>query len=137
MPPLSSSRAPVAWIQKATFIAFTFGIVALSAAGTARAQVCAFPESAGDSTISGTVNTCWTPGVGSYGGSIPLGNQRGTSAALAEGDLVVIQMQCAGIDSSDSLGYSHNLSASYGTPTGCRANTKSTCFPGKKPTCNF
>lgn len=76
----------------------------------AQAQVCALPGSAGDvANVSGVVNTYWTPAPGSYGpgsASIALGGQRGATATLAEGDLVlVIQMQCADIDPADSLNY--------------------------------
>ena len=85
------------------------GIVALlSSAGTAQAQVCALPGSEGDATIAGTVNTYWTPAGGNYSGSgsIALNNQRGATTTLAEGDVVlVIQMQCAGINASDSVNY--------------------------------
>ena len=68
--------------------------------------MCALPGGAGDVTISGSVNTYWTPGNGSYSGSIAVSGQRGAAATLVEGDLaMVIQMQCANINSSDSLNY--------------------------------
>ncbi len=102
-------------------------LVAL-AAGSVQAQVCALPGSDGDATISGTVNTYWTPGSGSFSGSgaIALSNQRGAAATLAEGDLVlVIQMQCANIDSSDSLAYGDGVggepAAGYSDPGTCLA----------------
>ena len=102
MPTLPSSRALVAWIPKVTSTAFTFaivgfGIVALSAVGTARAQVCALPGSAGDATISGTVNTYWTAAPGSYdagAAAIPLSGERGAAATLAAGDLVLAAPPC-------------------------------------------
>lgn len=137
MPTLPSSRALVAWIPKATSTAFTFGIVgfgivALSAAGIARAQVCALPGSAGDATISGTVNTYWSTAPGSYdagAAAIPLSGERGAAATLAAGDLVlVIQMQCAAIDSSDSSGYGDGAA---GEPAAGYADPAGSCLAGR------
>lgn len=117
------------WARKIAFVGFAFGIVASLGIGTASAQTCALPGSAGDAMISGTVNTYWTPGAGSYsgGGVIPLSNQRGAAATLTEGDLVlVIQMQCADVDSSDSPNYGDGgagePASGYSDPaTGCLA----------------
>ncbi|MBP6596250.1 MAG: DUF11 domain-containing protein [Arenimonas sp.] len=105
------------------------GVVGLSVNLGALAQVCALPGSAGDATISGIVNTYWSAGDGTYtgSGSIALGNQRGAAGTLAEGDLVlVIQMQCASIDSSNSLAYGDGAggepAAGYADPgLGCLA----------------
>lgn len=77
---------------------------------TASAQVCATPGGAGDvSSVTGVINTYWAPATGTYGtGSttIALSGQRGAAATLAEGDLVlVIQMQCATLNSTDTLAY--------------------------------
>ena len=83
-------------------------VIMLGSIASAHAQVCAAPGRDGDAALAGTVNTYWTPGIGSFSGasSIPLSAQRGASATLAEGDLLlVIQMQCATIDFSDSLQY--------------------------------
>lgn len=98
-------------------------------AGGARAQVCAAPGSAGTAAISGVVNTYWTPAEGTYtgSGSIALSGQRGASASLAEGDLVlVIQMQCANISVADSTAYGDGAAgepaAGYSVPnSGCVA----------------
>jgi uncharacterized repeat protein (TIGR01451 family) len=111
---------------------FALGLALVAfAAGSAQAQVCALPGSAGDAVIAGgIVNTYWTPGSGSYGSSstsISLTDQRGAAASLAEGDLVlVIQMQCANIDTSDSVNYGDGNpgepAAGYSDPTsGCLA----------------
>ncbi len=106
-------------------------IAALPIAQT-RAQVCALPGSAGDATISGTVNTYWAPATGSYSSSttsISLGSQRGATATLAEGDLVlVIQMQCANLDSSDTLSYGDGAT---GEPASGYSDPASGCLAGR------
>ncbi len=104
-------------------------LAALSSAGAAYAQVCAAPGSAGTAAISGVVNTYWTPADGTYSGSgsIALGAQRGASASLAAGDLMlVIQMQCANIDASNTTAYGDGAAgepaSGYSTPaSGCLA----------------
>lgn len=120
-----------AWKRNIVAAVLTFGALFSTAIGTASAQVCALPGSTGDATISGAVNTYWTPGNGSFSGSgsISLNNQRGAAATLTEGDLVlVIQMQCANIDSSDSLAYGDGIpgepAAGYSDPAG-------TCLAGR------
>lgn len=106
--------------------------VILCGASNAYAQVCALPGSAGDATISGTVNTYFTPGAGSYDNSsatISLGGQRGAAGSLAEGDLVlVIQMQCANIDSSDSLNYGDGAA---GEPASGYSDPAGSCLAGR------
>ena len=75
------------------------------------AQVCALPGSAGNATISGTVNTYYAVQAGSYGPSsssiaLDAGSQQGAAAIMQPGDLaLVIQMQCANINSSNSTSY--------------------------------
>lgn len=120
-----------AWKRNIVVAVLTFGAVFSTAIGTVSAQVCALPGSTGNATISGTVNTYWTPGNGNFSGngSISLSNQRGAAATLAEGDLVlVIQMQCADIDSADSLAYGDGVpgepAAGYSDPAG-------TCLAGR------
>lgn len=110
----------------------TFALAALSWQPAA-AQVCALPGSAGDVVVAGgIVNTYWTPAAGSYGPgstSISLGGQRGAAATLAEGDLVlVIQMQCADIDSSDTLAYGDGLG---GEPAAGYRDPLSGCIAGR------
>jgi uncharacterized repeat protein (TIGR01451 family) len=99
----------------------------------AAAQVCALPGSAGDVVVAGgIVNTYWTPAAGSYGPgstSIALGGQRGAAATLAEGDLVlVIQMQCADLDSSDTLAYGDGAA---GEPASGYSDPLSGCLAGR------
>jgi uncharacterized repeat protein (TIGR01451 family) len=99
----------------------------------AQAQVCALPGSAGDATIAGGVlNTYWTPGTGNYGPtstSIALGAQRGAAATLTEGDLVlVIQMQCANLDTADSLAYGDGAA---GEPAAGYTDPLSGCLAGR------
>ena len=76
------------------------------------AQVCAAPGRDGPSTASGLLNTYY-PGVGSAtGNSITLGAQTPASGvpAIAAGDLVlVIQMQGAAFNSSDTNRYGDGL----------------------------
>ncbi len=106
--------------------------VVLCGATNVYAQVCALPGSAGDATISGTVNTYFTPGAGSYDNSsatISLGGQRGAAGSLAEGDLVlVIQMQCANIDSSDSSNYGDGAA---GEPASGYSDPAGSCLAGR------
>ncbi len=125
-----SLRVSAARLRKAAFTAFAFGAVVVLGVGAANAQVCALPGSAGDVTISGTVNTYWTPATGTYTAAsttIALSGQRGAAATLAEGDLVlVIQMQCANINSNDTLNYGDGAAgepaSGYTDPaTGCLA----------------
>ena len=126
-----SLRGSAARLRKAALTAFAFGAVVVLGVGAANAQVCALPGSTGDATISGTVNTYWTPGSGNFSGSgsISLSNQRGAAATLAEGDLVlVIQMQCANIDSSDSLAYGDGIP---GEPATGYSDPAGTCLAGR------
>ncbi len=120
-----------AWKLDIVVAVLTFGAVFSTAIGTATAQVCALPGSSGDATISGTVNTYWTPGSGNFSGSgsISLSNQRGAVASLAEGDLVlVIQMQCANIDSSDSQSYGDGAA---GEPASGYSDPAGSCLAGR------
>ncbi len=120
-----------AWKRDIVVAVLTFGAVFSTAIGTATAQVCALPGSSGDATISGTVNTYWTPGSGNFSGSgsISLSNQRGAVASLAEGDLVlVIQMQCANIDSSDSQSYGDGAA---GEPASGYSDPAGSCLAGR------
>lgn len=97
------------------------------------AQVCARPASAGDATITGVINTYWSPSAdGTYGPastSIPLGGQRGAAATLAEGDLVlVIQMQCANLTTTDSDAYGDGVA---GVPAAGYADPAGSCVAGR------
>ncbi len=124
-----SSGVFAAWLRKAGFAA---GVVIASGIGVAGAQVCALPGSAGDATISGTVNTYWSTASGTYDSastSIGLNNQRGAVATLAEGDLVlVIQMQCADLDATDTLNYGDGAA---GEPASGYADPAGSCLAGR------
>jgi uncharacterized repeat protein (TIGR01451 family) len=132
MPLPPCSRTTASWMRKVMRTVLICGTVVFSGIGTAQAQVCALPGSDGDATISGTVNTYWTPGDDSYNSgssTISLSGQRGAAASLAEGDLVlVIQMQCANIDSSDSLNYGDG---GAGEPASGYSDPSSGCLAGR------
>ncbi len=92
-------------------------------------QVCATPGRDTDVSISGTVNTYWDASSnGSYGpssGLIGLSSKVGVTD-LIPGDLVlVIQMQCADINASDSDSYGDGVAgepaAGFSEPGSCAA----------------
>lgn len=90
-----------------------------------QAQTCAMPGRDATSDTSGTVNTYYRPATGSYsgGGSIPLGSPAGAATPVAPGDLVVVmQMQCADIDSSSTANYGggDGTGRGYTEPGGCQ-----------------
>lgn len=109
-----------------------FALSAVFAATQAQAQVCATPGSAGDATISGIVNTYWTPAAGTYNNAsttISLSGQRGAAATLAPGDLVlVIQMQCANINTANTLNYGDGAA---GEPASGYNDPAGTCLAGR------
>lgn len=80
--------------------------------------VCANPGQDGPATISGTVNTYY-PGTGSASAgntSITLGDAVGASTPIARGDLLlVMQMQDASIDSSNTASYGSGNTANNGS----------------------
>jgi uncharacterized repeat protein (TIGR01451 family) len=123
-----------AW--KHTFVRplfFGFALGAFAMAPATQAQVCALPGSAGDVTVSGgIVNTYWTPAIGSFGPgstSILLSGERGATVTLAEGDLVlVIQMQCANINTTDTLAYGDGAA---GEPAAGYSDPASGCLAGR------
>ncbi|NKI35098.1 DUF11 domain-containing protein [Wenzhouxiangella sp. XN79A] len=92
---------------------------------------CALPGSDGNATgLSGVLNTFWRPSDGIYNGAsggIALNDRRGQPLPLIEGDLVlVMQMQCADLDFSDTLSYGNGTagepaSGFFDTPANCRA----------------
>ena len=74
------------------------------------AQSCGVPGKDGVGSISGSINTFYvTPTVGAVGPgtpSIPLGGSTGAAATPSAGDLfVIIQMQCANIDTTNTNNY--------------------------------
>lgn len=84
-------------------------MLGLMGALLAHAQTCAVPGRDGSTASAGTVNTYYTPASGTYtSGStaIALGASRGAATAVAPGDLVIVmQMQCATIDTSNTSNY--------------------------------
>lgn len=84
-------------------------LLGLFSAVLAQAQTCAMPGRDGSAASAGTVNTYYTPASGTYGSassSIALGTRRGATTAVAPGDLVIVmQMQCATINSSNTSSY--------------------------------
>lgn len=86
-------------------------------------QVCAIPTNDGSNlTLSGTVNSYWSVATGTYNAgstSIALQSQRGSVSPLSSGDLVmVIQMQCADIDLTNTDAYGDGVSGDtqFGSP---------------------
>lgn len=127
---MSHRSTPSRFAAAGRLAAWSLLVAAPLVLSDAKAQVCATPGSAGTASISGVVNTYWTPAVGTYGNgsaSIVLSGQRGASATLAAGDLVlVIQMQCANLTTTDSLAYGDGAAgepaSGYAMPaTGCVA----------------
>ena len=110
------------------------------------AQVCALPGSAGNVAISGTVNTYYAAQAGSYGpgsSSIPIdvGSQQGAAAVIQPGDLVlVIQMQCANINYSNSTSYGDGAAGEpangYTDPSDCLAGRHEFIRAGAATTAN-
>ncbi len=92
------------------FLLLTSGAVAILSHAPLAAQPCGTPGRDGSGTITGTVNTYY-PGTasvaaGSLSLSIPVGTPSGAAAAIAAGDLLlVIQMQDAAINSTDTSSY--------------------------------
>lgn len=127
-----SLRVSAARLRKAAFTAFAFGAVVVLGVGAANAQVCALPGSNGDATISGTVNTYWTAGAGTYNSgstTITISGQRGAAATLAAGDLVlVIQMQCANINTGNDLNYGDGAG---GEPASGYTDPAGSCLAGR------
>jgi uncharacterized repeat protein (TIGR01451 family) len=83
-------------------------------------QICARPGNDGPLITGGTVNSYYAPAAGitiapNTTPTISLTNKRGAASTLAAGDLVmVIQMQCANINSSSSNAYGGNTGTGRG-----------------------
>jgi len=100
-------------ISRAKLVAFLALAMAVSlwvvpAPARAAGPVCATPGRDGTATITGVVNTYYPGSATAAAGStsITLGASTGSATAIAIGDLVlVIQMQDASIDSSNTSGY--------------------------------
>lgn len=94
---------------------------------------CATPGGDGNNpTVSGVINTYYTPANGSFDSntsSIALSNPRGAVVTLSPGDLVlVIQMQCADIDFSDSDAYGDGVP---GEPASGSIDPVGACLAGR------
>ena len=93
----------------------------------AQAQTCAIPGRDGSTPTSGTVNTYFQPNAGTYTSastSITLSGKTGATTALAAGDLVlVIQMQCATLDTTNTANYggANGTGRGYTEPGTCQA----------------
>lgn len=93
----------------------------------ALAQTCAMPGRDGTAPSSGTVNTYYTPANGTYTSdstSLPLGSSQGATTPVAPGDLVVLmQMQCANINSTNTSNYGAGNGSGRGDtePGSCQA----------------
>ena len=91
------------------------------------AQTCAIPGRDGTAPTTGTVNTYYVPNAGTYtgAGAITLSGKTGyMTPTLAPGDLVlVIQMQCATLTTSNSANYGGNngTGRGYTEPGTCQA----------------
>jgi uncharacterized repeat protein (TIGR01451 family) len=102
-------------------------LASLLVVATVHAQTCAIPGRDGTAPASGTVNTYFQPNTGSYTAastSISLSGKTGAATALAPGDLVlVIQMQCASLTTSNDANYGGNngTGRGYTEPGTCQA----------------
>lgn len=92
-----------------------------------QAQTCAVPGRDGGAAVSGVVNTYYVPGNGTYSSgstSMALGGATGAATAVAPGDLVVLmQMQCANINSTNTANYGagDGTGRGYTEPGTCQA----------------
>lgn len=88
------------------------------------------PGRDGTAASSGTVNTYYPPDNGTYttsSTSIPLGSRQGATTEVAPGDLVVVmQMQCATINTTNS----NNYGAGNGTGRGY-TDPSGSCLAGR------
>lgn len=110
----SSPRVPAGRSVVSSGLRVFFSVVIGCCVGFAHAQICATPGKDGASTtVAGTINTYYPPNVGataltvnSASTSIPLGTATGSVTAVAPGDLVVVmQMQCENINTSNTAAY--------------------------------
>ena len=112
-----------------------FALVCLLASTWVVAQVCATPQKDGSKTSGSgeVVNGYYTPANGSYvAGTLPtiaLSNARGTTTVFAQGDMaLVIQMQCVGLNMTDTDSYGDGVA---GFPGYGYLETSGTCKAGQ------
>jgi len=109
-------------------------LAALATAAPAAAQSCGIPGRDGPGSLSGVVNTYYPPSaatvtIGPATGSVALGTPRGAAATAAPGDLfVIIQMQCADINSTDSSSYGDGAA---GDPANGYTDPAGSCLAGR------
>jgi uncharacterized repeat protein (TIGR01451 family) len=109
-------------------------LAALAAALPALAQSCGIPGRDGPGSLSGVVNTYYPPSgasvnIGPLTGSVALGTARGAAATPAAGDLfVIIQMQCADINSTDTSSYGDGAA---GDPAQGYSDPGGSCLAGR------
>jgi uncharacterized repeat protein (TIGR01451 family) len=112
---------------------FIHALLSISGAAWAQ-QICARPGTDGPLTAGGTLNSYYAPAAGitvapNTTPTISLTNKRGATSSLAAGDLVmVIQMQCANINSSSSSAYGGNTATGRGYLNA--ASVAATCSAG-------
>ncbi len=112
------------------------GVVALAlvAAAPALAQSCGIPGRDGPGSLAGVVNTYYPPSgasvtIGPATSAVALGTARGAAATPAPGDLfVIIQMQCANIDSTDTSSYGDGAA---GDPAQGYTDPSGSCLAGR------
>ncbi len=91
------------------------------------AQTCAIPGRDGTAPTAGTVNTYYQPATGTFNAAstaIALSGKAGAATAIAPGDLVlVIQMQCATLNTGNTTNYGGNngTGRGYTDPGNCLA----------------
>jgi uncharacterized repeat protein (TIGR01451 family) len=120
-------------VLKLTSSIVTFALLAVASSASSQ-QICARPGTDGPFTAGGTVNSYYVPAAGitiaqNTTPTITLTNKRGATSTLAPGDWVmVIQMQCADINTTSSNAYGGNTATGRGYLNG--AVVAATCSAG-------
>jgi hypothetical protein len=106
-------RAPtLALVRRIASVLIVFGLCNVPV----YANWCGTPGKDGSATISGIVNTYYpgTANEATGSTSINVGTARGSAAAIATGDLLlIVQMQDASIDTTNDSGYGDNVSGGF------------------------
>ena len=114
-------KRPISILGAALLVAVTFGLLAARSVDRASAAPCAVPGSAGPGGTLGGVVNAYFPGSGSVAAgavSIPVGTARGAATPIVAGDLLlVIQMQDAAIDSTNTGTYGDGAAGDPATGT--------------------
>ena len=108
-----SIRRPFSILATLLLVAGVFGFLASRSIDTAFAAPCATPGTDGPGgTLTGTVNTYYpgTANAAAGAAAISVGASRGAATAIAAGDLLlVVQMQDAAINSTDTDSYGNGV----------------------------